>query len=214
MESSMASIESADAGGTAKDSGRREGRDHCGHAHDEHHVDGKARVRDPVCGMTVDPATSRHRFDTRGETFHFCSAGCRAKFAASRKSILAAASPTPPRRRTRSTPARCIRRSARSVPETARSAAWRWSPRWHRSMRRQIRACGHDAALLDRPWAFASGGGPGDGRSSCRRHGWIDQTLSNLDSAAVRHPVVLWAGWPFFVRGWQSLVTRNLNMFT
>jgi Cu+-exporting ATPase len=27
-------------------------------------------------------------------------------------------------------------------------------------------------------------------------------------------PVVLWAGWPFFVRGWQSLVTRNLNMFT
>src|SRR4029077_330772 len=27
-------------------------------------------------------------------------------------------------------------------------------------------------------------------------------------------PVVLWAGWPFLVRGWQSLVTRNLNMFT
>ena len=27
-------------------------------------------------------------------------------------------------------------------------------------------------------------------------------------------PVVLWAGWPFFVRGWQSLVTRKLNMFT
>ncbi len=27
-------------------------------------------------------------------------------------------------------------------------------------------------------------------------------------------PVVLWGGWPFFVRGWQSLVTRNLNMFT
>ncbi len=27
-------------------------------------------------------------------------------------------------------------------------------------------------------------------------------------------PVVLWAGWPFFVRGWQSLLTRNLNMFT
>ena len=41
-----------------------------------------AIVRDPVCGMTVDPATSKHRFDYRGETFHFCSAGCRTKFAA------------------------------------------------------------------------------------------------------------------------------------
>ena len=40
------------------------------------------RVRDPVCGMTVDPATSKHRFDYRGETYHFCSAGCRTKFAA------------------------------------------------------------------------------------------------------------------------------------
>ncbi|WP_164094707.1 hypothetical protein, partial [Serratia marcescens] len=35
---------------------------------------------------------------------------------------------------------------------------------------------------------------------------WIQLVLAT--------PVVLWAGWPFFVRGWQSLVTRNLNMFT
>ena len=33
-------------------------------------------------------------------------------------------------------------------------------------------------------------------------------------SSLLATPVVLWAGWPFFVRGWQSLVTRNLNMFT
>ena len=38
--------------------------------------------------MTVDPATSRHRFDYRGETFHFCSAGCRTKFAADPKAYL------------------------------------------------------------------------------------------------------------------------------
>ncbi len=42
-------------------------------------------VRDPVCGMTVDPATSTHRFDHHGETFHFCSAGCKTKFAADPK---------------------------------------------------------------------------------------------------------------------------------
>ena len=45
-------------------------------------------------------------------------------------------------------------------------------------------------------------------------HGCIGQTLSNWIQFALATPVVLWAGWPFFVRGWQSLVTRNLNMFT
>ena len=50
--------------------------------------------------------------------------------------------------------------------------------------------------------------------STCSGHGWIDQNLSNWIQLAFATPVVLWAGWPFFVRGWQSLVTRNLNMFT
>jgi Cu+-exporting ATPase len=45
-------------------------------------------------------------------------------------------------------------------------------------------------------------------------HGWIDQTLSNWIQLVFATPVVLWAGWPFFVRGWQSLLTRHLNMFT
>ncbi|HJO73262.1 MAG TPA: heavy metal-binding domain-containing protein, partial [Rhodospirillales bacterium] len=39
-------------------------------------------AKDPVCGMTVDPATSQHNFEHAGETFHFCCTGCRAKFAA------------------------------------------------------------------------------------------------------------------------------------
>src|ERR1700733_586208 len=43
---------------------------------------GEPVARDPVCGMTVNPATSQHRFAYRGETFHFCCAGCRGKFAA------------------------------------------------------------------------------------------------------------------------------------
>ena len=45
-------------------------------------------------------------------------------------------------------------------------------------------------------------------------HMLLGQTLSNWIQFALATPVVLWAGWPFFVRGWQSLVTRNLNMFT
>src|SRR5438552_14696546 len=54
----------------------------CGAGHDHHAHHAPATVRDPVCGMTVDPATSKHRFEYRGETFHFCSAGCKTKFAA------------------------------------------------------------------------------------------------------------------------------------
>ncbi len=42
----------------------------------------------------------------------------------------------------------------------------------------------------------------------------LGQQLTNWIQLVLATPVVLWAGWPFFVRGWQSLVTRNLNMFT
>ena len=45
-------------------------------------------------------------------------------------------------------------------------------------------------------------------------HMLVGQTLSNWIQLVIATPVVLWAGWPFFVRGWQSVVTRNLNMFT
>ncbi|MGE0564909.1 MAG: heavy metal translocating P-type ATPase, partial [Pseudolabrys sp.] len=43
---------------------------------------------------------------------------------------------------------------------------------------------------------------------------WFAPSTSNLIQFALATPATLWAGWPFFVRGWQSLQTRNLNMFT
>ena len=42
----------------------------------------------------------------------------------------------------------------------------------------------------------------------------LPPALSNWAQLALATPVVLWAGWPFFQRGWASVVTRNLNMFT
>jgi Cu+-exporting ATPase len=45
-------------------------------------------------------------------------------------------------------------------------------------------------------------------------HAWVGPALSNWIQFALATPVVLWTGWPFFVRGWQSVRTRNLNMFT
>lgn len=43
---------------------------------------------------------------------------------------------------------------------------------------------------------------------------WVDGDVSRWTQFALTTPVVLWAGWPFFVRGWQSVLTRYLNMFT
>ncbi len=77
-----------------------------GHAHHrgqhhDHHADAghhhapaqdagaTALATDPVCGMTVDPATSKHRMEHGGSVFHFCSAGCRVKFAADPAKYLA-----------------------------------------------------------------------------------------------------------------------------
>ncbi|HEX8310778.1 MAG TPA: copper-translocating P-type ATPase [Chthoniobacteraceae bacterium] len=43
---------------------------------------------------------------------------------------------------------------------------------------------------------------------------WVDSDFSRWMQFALSTPVVLWAGWPFFLRGWISLVNRHLNMFT
>jgi Cu+-exporting ATPase len=43
---------------------------------------------------------------------------------------------------------------------------------------------------------------------------FVTGVLSNWIQLALATPVVLWAGWPFFTRGWASIVSRNLNMFT
>jgi YHS domain-containing protein len=56
--------------------------DHGGHGHHHHHGDPEDIERDPICGMTIDPATSKHTFGHKGKTFHFCSSGCRTKFSA------------------------------------------------------------------------------------------------------------------------------------
>ena len=66
---------------------------------------------DPVCGMKVDIGARGPSFDHRGETYYFCSAGCRTKFAADPERYLTKRARQSRCRRARSTPARCIRRS-------------------------------------------------------------------------------------------------------
>src|SRR6266481_9232452 len=85
----MTETGNTDASGAGKKSDCCGGaHDHAAHGHGGHHAHGNVTVRDPVCGMSVDPATSKHRFEHHGKTFHFCSAGCRTKFAADPKAYL------------------------------------------------------------------------------------------------------------------------------
>lgn len=184
------------------------------HTHD--HGNAATKVLDPVCGMTVDPATSKQRFEYHGETFHFCSAGCRTKFAAD--------------------PAKYLAKDKASAPETPEGTIYTcpMHPEIHQVGPGSCPICGMalepevasletgpNPELADMTRRFWIGGALAlpavvleMGGHLTGPHNWIDQTLSNWIQLIFATPVVIWAGWPFFVRGWQSLLTRNLNMFT
>ncbi|MFO1112103.1 MAG: heavy metal translocating P-type ATPase [Bradyrhizobium sp.] len=190
--------------------------DHAGHGHHHHHAAPGTGVLDPVCGMTVDPATSKHRFEHRGETFHFCSAGCRTKFAADPAKYLNK-NAAPPAEMPEGTiytcpmhpeirqvgPGSCPICGMALEPEVASLDAGP-NPELDDMTRRFW-----IGVLLSLPTVVLEMGG-----HLAVGHGWVDPTLSNWIQLAFSTPVVLWVGWPFFVRGWQSLQTRNLNMFT
>ena len=188
---------------------------HGGHGHDQHAAP-KAGVLDPVCGMTVDPATSKHRFEHDGTTYHFCSAGCRTKFAADPAKYLDRTSepqadvpegtiytcPMHPEIR-QVGPGSCPICGMALEPQVASLDA---GP--NPELADMTRRLWIGGALSIPPVVLEMGGHVVGG------HGWVDPTLSNWIQLVFATPVVLWAGWPFFIRGWQSLVTRNLNMFT
>jgi Cu+-exporting ATPase len=187
----------------------------CGGHANHHGSDNGTKVTDPVCGMSVDPATSKHRFDHHGQTFHFCSAGCRTKFAADPAKYLEKRGPPPampagtiyicpmhPEIRQEG-PGTCPICGMALEPEVASLDAAPNPELADMTRRFWI------GALLATPVVVLEMGGHLVGG-----HGLIDPVLSNWIQFVLATPVVLWAGWPFFVRGWQSLQTRNLNMFT
>jgi Cu+-exporting ATPase len=171
---------------------------------------------DPVCGMTVDPRTTPHRAEHQGHTYYFCSAGCRGKFAADPGKYLGdktqAAAPVPegtiytcpmhPQIR-QAGPGSCPICGMALEPELPSAEAGPNPELLDMSRRFWI------GLVLSLPVVVLEMGGHLMGA-----HAWVGHTLSNWIQFAFASPVVLWAGWPFFVRGWQSLRTRNLNMFT
>lgn len=178
--------------------------------------DDGGKALDPVCGMTVDPQTTPHHAEHDGRAFHFCSAGCRTKFVAEPAKYLAKDQPP---------------------PAAAEPGALYTCP-----MHPEIRQVGPGACpicgMALEPVTVTAESGPSAELADMTRRMWIGLALtaplfalemgghltgltmllsrqaSNWIQLALGTPVVLWAGWPFFVRGWVSLKTGKLNMFT
>jgi P-type Cu+ transporter len=173
-------------------------------------------VRDPVCGMTVDPHKTSYRQQHAGRTYYFCSARCRDKFVADPTKYVAAtgAPPAPVAEGTIYTcpmhqqirqigPGVCPICGMALEPEIASAEATPNRELMDMTRRFWI------ALVLALPVVALEMGG-----HLANLHMLLDQKWSNWLQFVFATPVVLWAGWPFFVRGWQSLITRNLNMFT
>ncbi|PAL19820.1 copper-translocating P-type ATPase [Sphingopyxis sp. GW247-27LB] len=185
---------------------------HCAHSG----TSASGMVTDPVCGMSVDPATTTHVATHGGVHHYFCSAGCLTKFNAD------------PARYASDAPHR-----TEPVPEGAI-----WTCPMHPEVQQPGPGSCPICGMALEPTTPTLNDGPSPEYADMRRRlvigliltlpvvvlemgghllgldRFIDPRLSNWLQMALATPVVLWAGWPFFKRGWASLKSRHLNMFT
>jgi Cu+-exporting ATPase len=179
---------------------------------------------DPICGMTVDEKTARSAVRD-GVTFFFCSEGCLRKFTGD-----AAPAATPP----------CCgsHRPAAKAPAGRADAIYTcpMHPEIEQVGPGSCPKCGMD--LEPKTVQLDAGHDDPELRSMTRRFWiataltlpvflmsmlpmlgvpvdrWLGPTIEPWLQLALATPVVLWAGWPFFERGFRSIVTGHLNMFT
>ncbi|MBI2072529.1 MAG: heavy metal translocating P-type ATPase [Gemmatimonadetes bacterium] len=180
---------------------------------------GGAPVRDPVCGMAVDPERAAAEVEYAGTRYFFCSTGCAAKFRADPKRYVEPPELKPPAPAPAGTLYTCPMHPeiVREGPGACPICGMALEPRTVTleeeenpelvHMRRRFWI----STVLTVPVALIAMRHllPGDPLSRIASHqllGWLESVLAT--------PVVLWGGWPFFVRGWRSVVTWNLNMYT
>jgi Cu+-exporting ATPase len=171
---------------------------------------------DPVCGMNVDPGKSPHRAEHGGTTFYFCGAGCRTKFIADPLRYLGAArTPAPPapegaiytcpmHPEVRKTGPGSCPICGMALEPLVVAAETPPNPELIDMTRRFWigLALTVPVSVIDMGGHFATHGS------------WLAPQLANWIQFVLASPVVLWAGWPFFVRGWRSFATGRLNMFS
>lgn len=212
----------------------------------------RVHAKDPVCGMSVDPATAVHQVEYDHADYFFCSAGCKAKFEADPARYAASAASAgqdtdPARSAHHDHSARADDHQGepahRHHPVPAGAAAAPAGTLWTCPMHPEIRRDGPGSCpicgMALEPVVATPQAGPSPELADMSRRLWIGLALalpvfvlemgghlipalhhllpmraSVWIQCALATPVVLWAGWPFFQRGWASIVERHLNMFT
>jgi Cu+-exporting ATPase len=175
----------------------------------------KPPVTDPVCGMTIDPAKTAHHASHESDDYHFCSAGCRTKFVAD--------------------PDKYLSDAPRPEPEATPGAIWTCP--MHPEVRQEGPGTCPICGMALEPEEPSLDDAPNPELVDFTRRFWVSAVLavpllivsmiaemlgiqivsptaSPWVQLALSAPIVLWAGKPFFERGWTSIRTRHLNMFT
>ncbi|MFO0412044.1 MAG: heavy metal-binding domain-containing protein, partial [bacterium] len=176
---------------------------------------GAAPFKDPVCGMSVDPATTAHRANHDDQDYFFCSTGCRTKFVAD--------------------PQRYLNPRAEAMPAIPGAI---YTCPMHPEIRQEGPGSCPICGMALEPETVTAEAPPNHELTDFTRRFWVGLVLalpvlalemgghltnlhmlipgqmSNWIQFALATPVVLWCGLPFFQRGWTSLRTRRLNMFT
>ncbi|MSQ60890.1 MAG: heavy metal translocating P-type ATPase [Betaproteobacteria bacterium] len=187
-----------------------------------HHASGKTpapqSLVDPVCGMTVTKEPP-HRHEYQERSYYFCSAGCKSKFSANpdrylgtkeQVAVAPAAMDAAPAGTIYTCPMHPEIRQER--PGTCPKCGMALEPEMPSLEEEQ------NPELKDfrrRFWwtlpltvvVFVLG-------MFGHRFGWFSMSTQSWIELALSIPIVLWAGWPFFVRGWKSVVNRSPNMWT
>ena len=178
-----------------------------------------AEVLDPVCGMTISPEHAVGHVDHNGKTYYFCSDSCLERF--------------------RADPARFAnpeRKQAATTPDLEAEYTCPMHPQVRQKGPGSCPICG----MALEPVAITLGEQPNEElEDMTRRFRWslvltapilafmvaeflpgqplhhlLRRGALNWIELALATPVVLWGGWPFFQRGWASVLSRHLNMFT
>jgi P-type Cu+ transporter len=189
-------------------------------------------VRDPVCGMSVDPATAKHRVEHAGRNYLFCSRACRDQFVADPARYVA--------RLPQAAPISDTKRLAPGPRTSSAEGEVLWTCPMHPQIIRKAPGACPICGMALEPMTPRGTEPVNPELVDMKRRFWVGLALSipllvltmaehvwehplgSLLSPrgavwlqfALATPVVLWGGWPFFERGWHSIVNRSLNMFT
>jgi P-type Cu+ transporter len=186
-------------------------------------LDSAPKVKDPVCGMMVDPQKAAGKVEHAGKTYFFCSPRCKERFEREPEKFLAAPGIAGMEHAHAATPpanAQNIRYTCPMHPEIVQIGPG------------SCPICG----MALEPMDIVAGEQADPEYDSMRKRLWVGAVLSlpllvlsmagdalglhfasgvkNGIELLLASPVVIWGGWPFFERFWASLVNRSPNMFT